>query len=446
MVGAWLSLGGCGFVHESRPDGGEVDADGSPSADANTGTGGADAAPGTGGDDAAPGTGQDGGATFCDPGAALRCDGDDLISCDVAGEEEVRETCPLRCNDAEPACEDVAPSNGFADMLDAAATQPSLVLASSTGFNTESNVTIDGDNVTATIGGQEVLATLIEGDGPLPDVLVLAVGGLTLNVGVTIQISGERAVAIMSDGDVVIGGTLITRAGGSVATREACWGGDTQPVGPDDARPGAGGGGFGGQGGNGGSVLGVSGGGGKARGDTIGNAQLVPLRGGCRGGEHDTGTFGIPGGALQITSRTAIRVNGHVSAPGGGGSVTAGGGSGGGVLLEAPEVSVAGGVFVNGGGGGCGGFGSGQSGSNDSTDPAPGHSGSGCLPDASGGDGGSLATPARSGTNVDAAAFPGQNAAAGGGGVGRIRINTIDGAVGGGTFSPLPSAGVLATR
>jgi hypothetical protein len=442
MVGVGLSLGGCGSVQESRPDGGDVVVDGSPSLDANTGTGGDDAS--NGGDDAS--SGGDGGATFCEPGAALRCDGDDLISCDDEGAEEVRETCPLRCNDEEPACEDVDPSNGFAAMLDAAATQPSLVLTSNTSLSTENDVDIDGDTVTATIGEQEVLATIVAGDGSLPDVLVLAVGGLTVNVGVTVQVSGERAVAIMSDGDVVIGGTLISRSGGSATTREACWGGDTAQLGPDDGRPGAGGAGFGGQGGNGGSVLGVSGGGGKARGTVIGNEELVPLRGGCRGGEDGPGNFGDPGGALQITSRTAIRVNGNVSAPGGGGSVAAGGGSGGGILLEAPEVSVQGGVFVNGGGGGCGGFGAGQPGSNDSTAPAPGHSGSGCLPDASGGNGGSLTDFARSGTDVDAAEFPGQNAAAGGGGVGRIRINTIDGAVGGGTFSPLPSTGVLATR
>src|SRR5688572_6760852 len=56
-------------------------------------------------------------AMICTPGSALRCEGDQLITCDSTGTMELRETCLLRCDAAgvPPRCEQsIDPSNGLA--------------------------------------------------------------------------------------------------------------------------------------------------------------------------------------------------------------------------------------------------------------------------------------------------------------------------------------------
>jgi hypothetical protein len=136
-----------------------------------------------------------------------------------------------------------------------------------------------------------------------------------------------------------------------------------------------------------------------------------------------------------------VSVTGVIAANG---SSALGGGSGGGILVEAPVVEVTGTVVANGAGGNSGClFGtSGQDGRLDATPAQGGTCGSG----GSGGNGGAGSIAAGSGANVSlssGAALAGH----GGGGVGRIRINT---AAGGfhraGLFSPDPSTGAIATR
>lgn len=183
-----------------------------------------------------------------------------------------------------------------------------------------------------------------------------------------------------------------------------------------------------------------------------GNAELVPLRGGCGSGDYDASSNsyngGAPGGAIQLVSRTLIAVAGTVATNGGSGSSrdgflgSGGGGSGGGILFEAPVVNVSGRVVAN-GAGGQGKF-DGQDGQLHAT-PANGDAsdveyfgrgGNGAAGNVGATDGGSP-------SNVSMFTYGG----GGGGGAGRIRVNTASGGVRGtGLFSPAPSTGTLGSR
>jgi hypothetical protein len=150
-------------------------------------------------------------------------------------------------------------------------------------------------------------------------------------------------------------------------------------------------------------------------GKTYGNASLSPLRGGSQG---TSGSGGAGGGALQIVAGISIVVgtSGSISAGGGGSGGTQGGGSGGAILLEAPSVTIRGGVAANGGAGGPAG---GSASPNDQ--PAAGNEGGGngsAGASVSGGDGTAFTLPGGS-----APYYYG----AGGGGAGWIRINTAPG-------------------
>lgn len=110
---------------------------------------------------------------------------------------------------------------------------------------------------------------------------------------------------------------------------------------------------------------------GGAAGAQVFEGGLIPLRGGCTGGEAGSGGYngvGGGGGAIQISSATQITITevGVIDASGGGGCAVpstagmagGGAGSGGGILLEAPSVVLSGADVVlstkGGGGGGTG--------------------------------------------------------------------------------------------
>jgi hypothetical protein len=190
----------------------------------------------------------------------------------------------------------------------------------------------------------------------------------------------------------------------------------------------------------GGSIEGVASGG--AGGARFYNPELVPLRGGC-GGHGAAGSNG--GGAAQIASQHSISVpvGGIVNANGGGGAErdgqpgsldpAGGGGAGGGILLEAPVVSVEGGLFANGGAGGgyC------------SDPPQPGQEalepalGSQCSSAATGdgGRGGAALDGATEGETIPSSSTVETVGGSGGGSAGYIRINTRSG-----TFVPAATA------
>jgi hypothetical protein len=144
--------------------------------------------------------------------------------------------------------------------------------------------------------------------------------------GATVSVTGSRGLAIVSTGPVVIDGTLDVGAHGLVPG----------PGGTVRA--------FGGGYGSAGGLAGCQSGG------TIPTFGSADLSGLC-GGSTAAGGGGA-GGALQVTSLAGVALgsSGIIRAVGGGGGSP--GGSGGGVLVQAPEVMIAGVISVNGGGGG----------------------------------------------------------------------------------------------
>lgn len=212
--------------------------------------------------------------------------------------------------------------------------------------------------------------------------------------------------------------------------------------------PGGGGAGSGKNGGGGGSYCGA-GGGGNARGvgtaasggKVYGNPEISPLVGGSAGGATDS-NGGTGGGAIQLVAGNSflLSATGTIHAGGGGGerSVFAGsgGGSGGAILIESESATISGTLSANGGGGGSGAsvanFGPGGNNATPDDAPAPG----GITNDsASKGGRGSAADAIHGGDgeSADTAYYP----SGGGGGAGRVRINTKSGqATITGTVSP----------
>jgi hypothetical protein len=192
----------------------------------------------------------------------------------------------------------------------------------------------------------------------------------------------------------------------------------------------SGGGSYCGVGGKGALTVGTTGAVGNG-GATYGDPKLVPLLGGSSGG----GSYGgAGGGAVQIVSAKQVTVGatGRIDAGGGGADNNAsGGGSGGAILIEAPQVSNGGLLAVNGGGGSAARGGSGGQDGQASELPAAGET-------------------AAAGTDLDGAGSAGANihgedgkstgttdSLGGGGGAGRIRINTQSGTGGlAGKLSP----------
>jgi hypothetical protein len=394
---------------------------------------------------------------------ATSCADDVLTTCNAEGSGSTNSDCALGCFD-EVRCAKLDPSNGLAAHLDMAAEAADLILTGDATIDT-GNETISDETGALVVSGAVVTG------GPV-DVFVVRVKSLTAG---NIAVTGTRALAIVSDGDIQLNGGLNVSAvfldsesPGGIDDNTTC--GDRDANGSNDAWPGGGGGGYGGSGGLGGSAPGHNGGTGSA---VNGSASIVPLRGGCTGGEAIgslNSSPGTGGGAVQLISNTSILVSstGHLAANGAGARGSAalvsctgnpcfagdGGGSGGAILLEAPSVSLAtgAGLFANGGGGSCAYFtntptaASGEGGLLSEARAAGGvctgsNVGNGGLGGAGATTGGGAGTGTSLGTDMDAGG--------GGGGVGRIRINLPTGATTDaieGTVSPAASFGALATR
>ncbi len=414
LVAVAALLDGCGSVSTKMPDAGTTDATESD-------------------DDAAPGDDADMG---CTAGEASSCTNDTLVRCkdDGSGEESV--ACPLGCHDTDVRCNDVDPSNALAAALDQSAAGPALDLGSSATIDTSTGqVTVDGTAVT-------VASSVV---GTSPPVRVFAVASL---VAAEVNVTGTSALAIVSNGDIKIAGHFSLSATSSIsgpgALNNATCEGKTTITGTN-AYSGAGGGGFGTSGGRGGNVNNTDTGSarnGGAAGGVTGNVTLTPLRGGCDGGIFSGNLRGRGGGAVQLVSRTKLVIEGILSANG---SSAGGGGSGGGILLEAPIVQVSGNVVANGGAGAGGGLVP-KVGEHGRTDNQPAIGATGVNTDS--GNGGNGAAGAIGATNgqdktVAGLVFGGH----GGGGVGRIRVNTAaNGFTSTGIISPNPSTGNVGTR
>jgi hypothetical protein len=396
----------------------------------------------------------------CDPTGGCRCEpdtsscSDDVeLLCASDGSASVSR-CALGCNASGERCVDIEPSNGLGGFLDMTPGAPDVVLTSGAVIDTDQGRITDGDGAVIEVPAFQITSPA----GGVP-VRVFAVKSLRLD---DTAIIGSRAAAFVSHRDILIEGIVRIEAG--QVSDGACVGGDSRSqtmscggfICPSVAS-GAGGGGFGTLGAAGGSAragsLTASPGG---AGISVGTDALVPLRGGCRGGRPNTNEAPArAGGALQLSSRTIIKLVEGTEAfldAGGMGGV-GGGGSGGGVLLEAPRVVISNrtGVVANGGAGGCAGH-AGEDGNrsksvalgNDCADITSSAIEAG--PGGNGAAGGNLATPGGSINSSVADKF--HIAGSGGGGAGRIRVNVpspVDFQTFG-TVSPTPSVGVLATR
>ena len=405
--------------------------------------------------DPSTGCGSGSGSGSCTADEVLRCDGEQLVSCNADGTGEVTEACALGCDGTGPRCKGVDPSNGLATYLDQAAQQGDVVLPDGTTISTD-NGTVNGP------GGAIAVATTIisQSNGPMLRVLMaksFAIGN--------VRVTGTAALAIVSAGDITITGVLdlsadgLTSGPGAMTCLNTGAGGSsisgffkTTPA-NSGGYPhytwtvgGGGGGGFGSIGGSGGSGDTSTAGG---AGAINGVATLVPLRGGCPGGDDRGGPYGgAGGGAVQLVANNTVHLvdggatKGQIHVGGGGGHTgelgrvnlsdtnvvwgSGGGGAGGGILIEAGTVVLDADTGLMAAGGGGAGWGACTPAANgtdappSASTPLGGACSAGTTPTSLGGDG---ATTANGGTGQTVTSGSGGG---GGGGLGRIRINTAD--------------------
>ncbi|MEQ8847033.1 PKD domain-containing protein [Botrimarina sp.] len=253
---------------------------------------------------------------------------------------------------------------------------------------TAPTITFDGQTYTGDIAGADV------GNGAY-EIAVFKFDSFDLDAGQTITATGERPFAILSLGDITVGGVIDASAQGAQAGPGGGDGGfggqrvsgnvvlpsdglvaagadgvDTQTGGAGqtfdlNTGPGvdsfvAGGGGFGGAGGSNGSTpelggeangdlrMGIQGGGGGAGAwEELTSGSVISFDGGGGGGGVELGALG----AVTIESGGAVRADGAdgESLLGTLRTYTGGGGAGGGILVHATDVEVAGTLSATGG-------------------------------------------------------------------------------------------------
>ena len=337
------------------------------------------------------------------------CSNNVTTSCDAMGRISMQ-TCAIGCSTDATHCLELVPSNGLGQYYGLAMPQD-LSLASGT-LDLDTSMFDDGTtktmlqsfDVAAPIGGSPI-RVFVAKHLTLGDVTILSTNAST-NKGV------GYAVAFLATGDIDVTGRVVVQTG--AYNEPGCSGGTGLMSG--SCTGGSGGGAFasvGGAGGNaGGAIGGIAGG-------ASGTIELVPLRGGCPGGG-----FSAAGGAIQLTSQTAVHITGLIILDG------LGGGAGGGALIEAQSVSLGATarILARGGAGGGG---------NLCPPPPPDDAtpfqGCGCKTGGGvscgvGGAGASNGTGAGNGQSTTCARTFG-GAGGGGGGYGRVRINTLDATV-----------------
>jgi len=202
--------------------------------------------------------------------------------------------CPMGCHPTEARCADVVPSNGLMAVLDSQSTSLDgldVILDDTSGDNLI-RVTDGAPNgqvaVVKTAGGEALFIpaeVVTQPNGP--DIVVLKTRSFTIKQGVTLKLTGTKAVAIVAHLDILIAGNLDlsgTVLGAGASHNETC------NVGFAAGPRGGGGnyyaGGAASDGSPGGTSLSTSGPG------------LIPLEGGC------SSYLGVGGGAIQLVSRT----------------------------------------------------------------------------------------------------------------------------------------------
>ncbi|HSK05431.1 MAG TPA: hypothetical protein VK932_29480 [Kofleriaceae bacterium] len=309
--------------------------------------------------------------------------------------------------------------------------------------------TVDTDTCAFTSGitfsGQKVA----QAQAGAPMLCVIAASSVSISGVVTIRAQGSLPLALLSHGDLTLGGAALidvsgdsTGAAGNAAGCTVVNGGNDQ-----DGGGGGAGGSFQTRGGNGAAV---SGGG---AGSTAAQAATPTfLRGGCAGGAGGNagssagGLGGRGGGAVYLLARQRLQIDGKIDASGSGGRATTGDGRGGGggggsggmiALWGGNSIAVGTGaeVWANGGGAAGGSDGDSNRGGAGGSSPDPGSSGRGGAAGASGATAGGngaigTATGAAGGVGAD------KSGGGGGGGVGWIENVGAGAALSPGMFSP----------
>jgi hypothetical protein len=388
----------------------------------------------------------------CTAGFA-ECEGGEETFCDPSSGVLVTRSCALGCRADAIACAQLSPSNVPASLFDA----PGAAWRIDAPIRYDTDTCDDGVHQTQSSG---------------PEVCVRVVASLEVTSSGVLEVIGSRPMAVLAIDGVTIAGTIDVSAEGSLPGPGGGLGGERgrpEGIGPGPGREGGTSGSYEDGGGGGGAFCGDGGDGG--RGDSANGGEggtnvpgaylLEPLQGGSGGGWSrgaagvgfdSSARGGAGGGAIQISSRTAITITatGAILAGGGGGagggateSFTTnyggggGGGSGGGVLLEAPALTFEPGARVWTTGGGGGGSGDGEVGV--ARPGLPGQDGRETGERATGGAAGGPAYGAdggRSGGGTVPTGDPGNdnigmdntNGGGGGGGVGCIVLRSADGA------------------
>jgi hypothetical protein len=195
-----------------------------------------------------------------------------------------------------------------------------------------------------------------------PDICVLRYGKISLPTGVTLTLSGTRAVAFVADTQIEIAGTVDLGANGDVS---GPGGGATSSGGYSGSVRGEGGAGFRTAGGHGGELAD----GGAANGGAPLDAIASPTFAGGPDAGTRTGRGAGGGAAMFVVCHGPLSVSGLLDAGGSGGSGGyfdpstgangsyyggRGGGAGGQLLFQARSITISGTVFAMGGGGGAG--------------------------------------------------------------------------------------------
>jgi len=388
-----------------------------------------------------------GGCRLCEPNETV-CENGRVQTCDASGVVVAGETCALGCFENEPRCRKVDPSNGLAAYLDMAPNAPDLISYPALVFDASTGEVTD-------LAGTPIVVPSFPVASSGPGLRVFVVKRAHF-VDITVRATNATglaspAAAIVASGGIIMTGRLTASSGGVTAGCTAGVGGFSNANGVI-LNSGGGGGGHATAGGAGGDLVGVFAGG--AGGAANGTETLIPLRGGCPAG-------GFParggGGAIQLVSASKITIEGVIDVHGADGDCdvapdyvnSVGAGAGGGILLEAPQVELGATAKLIAKGGGGGAAGPSPPPRHDTANPALGAT---CVSQrcSSGGNGAAPGFEATSAASVTRPGNAGEGmTGAGGGGMGRVRINTKSG-----TYTKASSAveaavvttGVVSTR
>ena len=343
--------------------------------------------------------------------------------CNATGDNLDEHSCSVGACVSEPTphCPYLEPIY-LPNVCDAPATMPMLAVAVSATFDTDFDMNCTG-GVVQQAGGAEIC--------------VVRYGSISVEADVELTVVGTRAVAFVSDDELLIAGILDV----SATERTDGPGGGLIVSGTREGNViGGGGAGFKTQGGAGGNAS--TDGGAANGGPPSPDPAAVPvLSGGSRPQGLDAtanNSGGAGGAATLISCRGRVNVTGTIDSGGGGGargfflSIAAvggaGGGSGGYVVLQGLDVVVTGEVFANGGGGGSGRPSNAQSGAHGQDAPRSMFGGAGGLTsgagEGAGGSGGSITSGPTSGKR---STDPAASAGGGGGSMGFFQTYTPEG-------------------